>query len=196
MVKYFMIFFGFVIIWMGMYFITLFWTTGTFNNTSGWFPATSHGFFLMGLAYLARISAIMSVPAKEKIIFWTIMISAIIITILGLTVWSPGPETGKIDALLLQVSAVLTAIVLIPVGLFFFNRGMKSHDEMVKTRSFLISVGMFLLLWHGISLVLVPFYGKMPWIAGEALNVLAFSTILLGILYRIPEQEPELVQNR
>jgi len=200
MTEHFFWFFVYVIAWMGMYFATLFATTGTFTNTSGWFPATSHGFFLVGLAYFARIFALMVVPRYEKHIFWTTMTAAIAVIVLGLTLWGEAginPTTGgtsfTTDPLLLRVSAVISTLILLPSSVLFFIKGRKSFNEVVKIRSYLIGVGMFLLLWHGVSLVLVPFYGKMPWIIGEALNVLAFTILLIGILYRIPSAEEDIV---
>ena len=196
MTKHFFWFFVYVVAWMGMYFVTLFTTTGTFTNTSGWFPATSHGFFLVGLAYFARIFAIMVIPKYEKHIFWTTMTAAIAIIVLGLTVWGEAginPTTGGIsyatDPILLQVSAMISTIILLFTSVLFFYQGSKSTNEVVKTRSYLIGFGMLLLLWHGVSLVLVPAYGKMPWLIGEALNVLAFTILLIGLLYRIPNSE-------
>lgn len=200
MTQHFFWFFVYVIAWMGMYFVTLFATTGTFTNTSGWFPATSHGFFLVGLAYFARIFAIMVIPKYEKQIFWTTMTAAIAVIVLGLTLWGEAgvnPVTGgtsfTTDPILLQVSAVISTIILLFTAGLFFNQGRKSMNEVVKIRSYLISVGMLLLLWHGISLVLIPFYGKMPWIIGEALNILAFTILLIGLLYRLPSPEENIV---
>jgi len=200
MTRHFFWFFVYVVAWMGMYFATIFATTGTFTNTSGWFPATSHGFFLVGLAYFARIFSIMVMPKYEKHIFWTTMIAAIAVIVLGLTLWGEAgvnPVTGgtsfTTDPLLLRVSAVISTLILLPSSILFFIQGRKSFNEVVKIRSYLISIGMFLLLWHGVSLVLVPFYGKMPWIIGEALNVLAFTILLIGILYRIPSAEENII---
>lgn len=200
MTKNFFWFFVYVVAWMGMYFATIFATTGTFTNTSGWFPATSHGFFLVGLAYFARIFAIMVMPKYEKLVFWTIMTAAIAVIVLGLTVWGEAginPVTGgtsySTNPILLQVSAVISTIVLLFTSTLFFYQGSKSTNEIVKIRSFLIGFGMILLLWHGISLILVPTYGKMPWLIGEALNVLAFTILLIGLLYRIPGAEEDSV---
>ncbi len=199
MTKYFFWFFIYVVAWMGMYFATLFATTGTFTNTSGWFPATSHGFFLLGLAYFARIFAIMVVPKYEKQIFWTTITIAITVIVLGLTIWGEaginaitGGTSYTTNPILLQVSAVISTIILSLTSVLFFYQGNKSTNEIVKTRSYLIGVGMLLLLWHGISLVLVPYYGKMPWLIGESLNVLAFTILLIGLLYRIPSAEEDI----
>jgi len=182
-------FFAAVFIWMAMYFITLRLTTGSFTQSDGWELATSHGFFLIGLAFIARIFARYAMPAREKTIFWVAMIAALGITIYGLAIRisAVGQAFAQANASIIQISAVLTALVLVPALILFFGRSIKSDDEIVATRSFLIGTGLALLLWHGISLVLIPLYGPMPWLVGEALNVLAFSVLLTGILYQAPK---------
>lgn len=185
-VKYFMWFFVFVFAWMAAYFITIRLTTGTFTETKGWILATSHGFFLIGLAFLARVVAMVSVPKKEKLVFWSTLAVAVGITLAGLFLRNAAGDPAAIkqaNSTIIQISAILTVLVLVPSFLVFFYRSITASNEIVTIRSFLIGAGFALLLWHGISLVLIPKYGVMPWMMGEALNVLSFALILSGILY-------------
>ena len=193
-VKYFMWFFVFVFAWMAVYFITIRLTTGTFTETKGWILATSHGFFLIGLAFLARIVAMFSMPKKEKLIFWITLVAAIGVTLLGLFLRYTAADPATIkqaNGTIIQISAALTVLVLVPSFLLFFYRSFTASNEIITIRSFLIGAGFALLLWHGISLVLIPIYGVMPWLMGEALNVLAFALILSGILYNPAAGEKE-----
>jgi len=56
-ISYFMSFFIAVFFWMLIYFATLLFSTGSIFLSEGWELATSHGFFLIGIAFLARAAA-------------------------------------------------------------------------------------------------------------------------------------------
>ena len=189
LIRYFMWFFIAVFVWMAAYFLTLYITTGTFTQSEGWELATSHGFFLIGLAFIARIFARAFVPTKERQIFLTTLIIALLIALGGILLRSgfgdlPVPQINKI---IIQVSAVFTIIVLAPAAVLFLRQTVTSQFEGVRIRSGLLGISFLLLLWHGISLVLIPQYGPTPWLIGEALNVVAFSLLFIGILYS-PDQ--------
>jgi len=190
LVKYFMWFFIFVFLWMVAYFTTLLLTTGSFIQSAGWELATSHGFFLIGLAFLARIGARIVWPQHEKLVFLASLFPALAITAFGIILRSNLIENTVPEAniFIIRISAVLTVAILVPTFLLFFSQTMKSNTPGEAIRSFLVSTGVALLVWHAISLVLIPIYGVLPWILGEALNVLAFALILAGILYRPPAE--------
>mgnify|MGYP000703519525 CR=1 FL=1 len=188
MVRQFMWFFIFVFVWMATFFISIFVTTNTFTESAGREIVTAHGFFLVGLAFVARIYAKMALPKYEKLIFNVTMFTAITVIALGVYLQSPFTDITiiKANTIIIQISAILTALILIPVLIFFFTQSFKLDDAIAAVRSFFFGVGFTLLLWHAISLVLIPTYGVIPWIIGEALNVLAFSLLLAGILYSTP----------
>lgn len=186
LVKSFIWFFVFVFIWMLIFFLTILFTTGKLTASKGWELATSHGFFLIGLAFFARIFAHFTVPKKEKTIFLLSLLLAIGVTIYGLLL--RGQYLGviavpKANLILSQVSAVLTGLIVIPSALLFLYHGVASKDRLTKVRGLLIGLGMSLLLWHALSLILIPTRGVFPWLIGEALNVVAFTIMLAGILY-------------
>ncbi len=188
MVRQFMWFFVFVFVWMAAFFISIFVTTGTFTESEGKEIVTSHGFFLVALAFIARIYAKMAIPKYEKLIFNVVMLAAVAVIALGVYLQSAfvGLATIEVNTIIIQISAILTAVILIPVLIFFFMQSFKLDDAVAAVRSFFFGVGFTLLLWHAISLVLIPVYGVVPWIIGEALNVLAFTLLLAGILYSTP----------
>jgi len=182
MVRRFMWFFVFAFMWKSAFLITFF----VENRIE-----PSHGFLLLGLTFIARICAQILVPKYEKVIFWVSLATVVVVMFTSVHLLGSQSPLDLRDAVpvVLAMFIILSSIILLPAIILFFYQSFKQEDSTVSVRSFFLGAGFSFLLFHVLGLILIPSHGAITWISGEALNILALSLLLAGILYKGPEEK-------
>ena len=146
-------------------------------------------FLFIATAYLAMVTTFFIDPLRYKISFWLFMILAIVVIILfiiyfGMPVYDKktGITDWHIDPIAGIASSVLFLTVLLPSTIYFFSRGVCSHNKIVRVRSLLISIGFILLM-----IATYTFYqasSETQVFVSDLFSLSSFLVIFLGVYYK------------
>jgi len=146
-------------------------------------------FMFIATAYLAMITTFFADPSKAKIAFILVIILATVVFILSIIYFglpdyntATGITNWNIDPIVGIASSILFLMVLVPSTIFFIIQGFKTHDNVVRVRSFLISLGFVLLI-----ITAYTFYRaatQTQAFISDLFSLSSFIVIFLGVYYK------------
>ncbi len=156
------------------------WDLGMIPHMIGFAFFVLIAFHFAGKPKLGKIAFWLFVVISEAVMLMSIInIPLPVIAEKGITVWNITPIQGDL------VAAALVG-VFVPISIYFFIKGLRSTDQTVKVRAFLIGGGILLnTLGEGFL-----GFGNTVYINGPAAIAvgIAYLLLMLGVLYKQSEE--------